>query len=61
MKKYKVRLVFKYSDVVHVEANSEKEAIEKAMVDCDEQYESFVEAVVREDATANNFVNSPGG
>ena len=51
-KKYKVKLVFKYSDVVHVEAESEKEAIEKAMSDCDEQYESFYDAIVSDDGDA---------
>jgi hypothetical protein len=29
-KKYKVQLVFKYADVVHVEAENEKQAIQKA-------------------------------
>ena len=46
--KYKVKLIFKYSDVVHVEADadSEKEAIEKALQDCHETYESFYDAEV---------------
>lgn len=48
-KKYRVKLVFKYSDVVHVEADSEKEAIKKAMCDCDEQYECFYDADVTEE------------
>ena len=45
--KYKVRLIFKYSDIVHVEAETEKEAIEKALPECDEQYECFYDAEVQ--------------
>jgi len=44
--KYKVKLIFKYSDVVHVDADSEKEAIEKAWPDCHEKYEAFYDAEV---------------
>jgi len=44
--KYKVKLIFKYSDVVHVDADSEEEAIEKALQDCHEKYESFYDAEV---------------
>ena len=44
--KYKVKLIFKYSDVVHVEADSEKEAIQLALEDCHEQYECFYDAAV---------------
>ena len=47
--KYKVKLVFKYSDIVHVEAESEKEAIEKAFHDCNEQYECFFDVSVSDD------------
>ena len=47
--KYKVKLIFKYSDVVYVDAEDEKEAIEKAMAECEEQYECFYDAEVRED------------
>jgi hypothetical protein len=49
VKKFEVNLVFKYSDVVHVEAESEKEAIEKALASCNEQYESFYDATVLEE------------
>jgi hypothetical protein len=49
MKKYKVKLIFKYSDVVHVEAEDEKEAISKAMEECNEQYECFYDSEVEED------------
>ena len=44
--KYEVKLIFKYSDVVHVEADTEKEAIELALNDCQEEYESFYDAEV---------------
>lgn len=47
--RYKVKLIFTYSDVVHVEAETEKEAIKKALQDCDEQYESFYDAEVDEE------------
>ncbi len=50
VKKYKIRLVFKYSDIVHVEAENEKEAIRAAMLDCDEQFECFYEADVAEES-----------
>ena len=49
MSKYRVKLVFKYSDVVHVEADSEKEAIEKAMPECREEYECWYFAEVTEE------------
>ena len=49
MKKYKVRLVFKYSDVVHVEARSEKEAVAAALEECCEEYECFYDAEVEEE------------
>ncbi len=44
--KCKVKLTFQYSDVVYVEAGSEKEAIQKALTECNEQYESFSDAHV---------------
>ncbi len=47
--KYRVKLIFKYSAVVHVEADSEKEAIEKALPDCEEDYECFYDAEVSEE------------
>ena len=43
---YRVKLTFKYSDTVHVEALSEKEAIEKSLVECEEEYECFYDAEV---------------
>jgi len=42
-------LIFKYSDVAHVEADNEKEAVEKAIKECQEEYECFYDAEVTED------------
>lgn len=47
--KYEVKLIFKYSDIVHVEAENEKEAIEKAMQECEEQYECFYDCEINEE------------
>ena len=47
--RYKVKVTFKYSDVVHVEADSEKEAIEKAVGEAEEQYECFYDVDVSEE------------
>ena len=44
MKKYRVKLTFKYSDVVHVWAPNEKEAIASALDDCQEEYECFYDS-----------------
>lgn len=49
MTKYKVKLIFKYSDIVHVEAKDEKEAIAKALEECDEVFESFYDTEVTEE------------
>jgi hypothetical protein len=46
---YRVKLIFKYSDVVYVTANSEKEAIEKALPEAKEEYETFYDAIVSEE------------
>ena len=48
MKEYKVKLIFKYSDVVYVNAENEKEAVEYALPQCMEEYESFYDAKVTE-------------
>jgi len=48
-KKYKVRLVFKYSDIVHVEAENKEDAVRAAMLDCNEQFECFYDADVTEE------------
>ena len=45
MRKYKVKLTFKYSLVIHVEAESGKKAVDALL----EQYESFYEAEVVEE------------
>ena len=47
--KYKVKLIFKYSDVVHVEADSEKEAVSLAINECMEEYECFYDAEISEE------------
>ena len=47
--KYKVKLTFLYSDIVHVEADDKKEAIERALYEAQEEYESFYDADVTED------------
>ena len=49
MTKYKVKLIFKYSDTVHVESKDEKQAVELALAECHEQYESFYDAKVEEE------------
>lgn len=47
-KKYKVKLVFKYSDSVEVEADNEEDAIRKALDVADEVYECFYDAEAME-------------
>jgi len=49
--RYKVKLTFKYSDIVHVKADSEKQAIEKAIMEAQEEYECFYDAEVSEELT----------
>ncbi len=49
MQKYRVKLTFNYSDVVRVEAESEEEAVEKALERCQEEYESFHDYDVTEE------------
>jgi hypothetical protein len=49
MKKYKVRLEFRYSDVVHVEAESEKEAEMKALDQSEPMYEAYVDTTITEE------------
>ena len=44
--KYRVTLKFLYSDVVHVEADSKREAEQKALAECEEAYECFYESKV---------------
>lgn len=47
--KYKVKLTFKYSDTVHVEAADEKEAVKNALSECQEEFECFYDADVQDD------------
>jgi len=47
--KYKVKLKFIYSDIVHVEAETEEDAIEEALKHCQEEYEAFYDAEVEEE------------
>ena len=47
--KYAVKLIFKYSDIVHVEAENEKKAIGKALSECQEEYECFYDAEINEE------------
>ena len=49
MKNYRVKLMFVYSDVVHVEARNEDDAIKEAMLHCQEEYEFFYDAEVDEE------------
>jgi len=47
--KFRVKLIYKYSDVVHVEADDKDDAIIKAMEEANEQYECFYDAEVTEE------------
>ena len=47
--KYKVKLTFKYSDIVHVEAEDESEAEKLALQDCSEQYECHYDTEITPD------------
>lgn len=49
--KYQVKLIYKYSDTIEVEADSEEEAIEKAQSspDIEETYESYYYAEATEE------------
>ena len=51
MTKYKVKLMFLYSDTIHVEAENEKEAISKAFDECHEECESFYDFDVEQEAS----------
>ncbi len=46
--KYKVKLIFLYTDTVEVEADNKKDAVDKATDNCEEQYECFYDAEVSE-------------
>lgn len=49
MPKYKVKLIFKYSDIVHVEAKDEEEAEQLALEECQEEYESYYDNEITEE------------
>lgn len=51
MTDYKVKLKFIYSDIVHVEAENEEQAIEIAMPFCQAEYECFLDAEVEKENT----------
>jgi len=49
--KYRVKLIFKYSDVVHVEADNKEEAIKEALEsEFEEMFECFYDAEVNEES-----------
>ena len=54
MARYKVKLTFKYSDIIHVEADNEPEAISRALLECEEEYESFYDAKVENESLDSN-------
>ena len=43
---YKVKLIFKYSDIVHVEADSEDEAIQTALAFAEPEFECLYDSEV---------------
>ena len=47
--KYAVKLIFKYSDIVHVDADDKDSAVAKAMKECEEEYECFYDAEITEE------------
>jgi len=50
--RYKVKLIFQYSDIIHVEADSKEEAIKVALNSkFEEEYECFYDAEVNEITT----------
>lgn len=49
MQKYKVKLIFKYSDTIHVEADNPDDAVKLAMIECEEEFESFYDAEIDEE------------
>ena len=61
MKKYKVKLVFKYSDVVHVEAENEEDAIMFALDECQEEYECFYDSKVTDETTTCPHIKQQEG
>ena len=47
--KYRVKLTFKYSDIVHVTADNQKDAERKALEECQEEYECFYDSEITEE------------
>ena len=47
--KYRVKLIFLYSDIVHVEAENREEAERKAFDECQEEYECFYNSEIEEE------------
>jgi hypothetical protein len=48
MKKYRVKLIFRYTDTVEVEAENSEEAVGRALDECNEQYECLEDSRVTE-------------
>jgi hypothetical protein len=49
MKKYAVKLMFIYSDIVHVEATDSKEAERLALGECQEEFEKYYDCETTEE------------
>ena len=49
MKKYKVKLIFLYSDTLHIEAEDEEGAETKALDICQEKYECYYDSEIIEE------------
>ena len=49
MKKYKVKLMFVYSDIIHVEAENEREAEYLAFKECNEEYDYYYDSKIEEE------------
>ena len=50
MKKYAVKLIYKYSDIIHVEAENGAEALSKALSsEIQEEYECFYDSETKEE------------
>ena len=48
-KKYRCKLSFLYTDIVHVEADNEDEAEKLALKDCHEEYDTYYDAKITEE------------
>ena len=54
MTAYRVKLTFKYSDVVHVQAMDRRDAETKALEQCREEYECFYDSEITEEDDEND-------